>query len=38
MGNKQIFPGFDSDIIIWIIVLFLVFGGGDSFFGLGNKN
>ena len=37
MANKQFF-GFDSDIIIWIVVLFFIFGGGDSFFGLGNKN
>jgi len=36
--SKQVFSGldFDSDIIIWIIVLFLVFGGG-SFLGFGNK-
>lgn len=36
--NKQSFPGFgfDSDIIFWIVILFLVFGGG-SFLGFGNK-
>lgn len=37
--SKQIFPGlfgFDSDIIIWIVVLFLIFGGG-SFLGFGGK-
>lgn len=34
--KKEIFPGFGSDILIWIVVLFFLF-GGTSIFGLGTK-
>ncbi|MFT9498135.1 hypothetical protein [Anaerosolibacter sp.] len=34
--QKEIFPGIGFDTLIWIAVLFLLF-GGTSIFGLGTK-
>ncbi|MBB6218748.1 hypothetical protein HNQ80_004923 [Anaerosolibacter carboniphilus] len=34
--QKEIFPGIGFDTIIWIVLLFFLF-GGTSIFGLGTK-
>jgi hypothetical protein len=34
--QKEIFPGIGFDTLIWLVVLFFLF-GGTSIFGLGTK-